>query len=98
VGVDPRQKVTCGEAVVANVLNALGFVDRPLYLFPEFMGTKPVEMLIREDLKAEDFNDDVLGRTLDKLYRADPREYSCWLPPMLTGHTRGGTFITTPPQ
>jgi Transposase len=77
VGVDPRQKVTCGEAVVAMVLNALGFVDRPLYLFPEFMGTKPVEILIREGLKAEDFNDDVLGRTLDKLYRAGPREYLC---------------------
>ncbi|MDI6886795.1 MAG: DUF4277 domain-containing protein, partial [archaeon] len=69
VGVDPRQKVTCGEAVVAMILNALGFVDRPLYLFPEFMTTKPVEILIREGLKAEDFNDDVLGRTLDKLYR-----------------------------
>ncbi|MDI6811627.1 MAG: DUF4277 domain-containing protein, partial [archaeon] len=54
VGVDPRQKVTCGEAVVAMVLNALGFVDRPLYLFPEFMTTKPVEILIREGLKAED--------------------------------------------
>jgi len=67
VGVDPRQKVTCGEAVVAMVLNALGFVDRPLYLFPEFMATKPVELLIREWLKADDFNDDVLGRTLDKL-------------------------------
>jgi len=26
--------------------------------------------LIREGLKPEDFNDDVLGRTLDKLYRA----------------------------
>ena len=72
LGVDPRQKVTCGEAVVAMVLNALGFVDRPLYLFPEFMATKPVEILIREGLKAEDFNDDVLGRTLDKLYRAGP--------------------------
>jgi len=72
VGVDPRQKVTCGEAVVAMVLNALGFVDRPLYLFPEFMATKPVEILIREGLKAEWFNDDVLGRTLDKLYRAGP--------------------------
>ena len=72
VGVDPRQKVTCGEAVVAMLLNALGFVDRPLYLFPEFMATKPVEILIREGLKAEDFNDDVLGRALDKLYRAGP--------------------------
>ncbi|RJS82056.1 IS1634 family transposase [Methanophagales archaeon] len=45
-------------------------MDRPLYLFPEFIATKPVEILIREGLKAEDFNDDVLGRTLDKLYRA----------------------------
>jgi len=51
-------------------MNAFGFLDRPLYLFPEFMTTKPVEILIREGLKAEDFNDDVLGRTLDKLYRA----------------------------
>ena len=49
-------------------MNALGFVDRPLYLFPEFMVTKPEEILIREGLKAEDFNDDVLGRTL--VYRA----------------------------
>jgi transposase len=72
VGVDPRQKVTCGEAVVAMLLNALGFVDRPLYLFPEFMTTKPVEVLIREGLEAEDFNDDVLGRTLEKVYRAGP--------------------------
>ena len=72
VGVDPRQKVTCGEAVVAMVLNALGFVGRPLYLFPEFMETKPAEILIRDGLKAEDFNDDVLGRTLEKLYRAGP--------------------------
>jgi len=56
VGVAPRQKVTCREAVVAMVLNALGFVDRPLYLFPEFMATKHVELLIREGLKAEYFN------------------------------------------
>ena len=50
------------------VLNALGFVDKPLYLFPEFMETKPVEILIGQGLKAEYFNDDTLGRTLDKLY------------------------------
>jgi transposase len=37
LGVDPRQKVTCGEAVVAMVLNALGFVDQSLYLFPDSM-------------------------------------------------------------
>ena len=66
------QKVTCGEAVVAMVLNALGFVDRPLYLFPEFMAIRPVDLLIREGLKAEWFNDDVMGRTFDKVYRVGP--------------------------
>jgi len=74
IGVDPRQKVTCGQAVVAMVLNALGFVDKPLYLFPEFMETKPIEILIGQGLKAEYFNDDVLGGTLDKLFRAGTEE------------------------
>ena len=67
-----RQKVTCGEAVKSMVLNALGFVDRPLYLSPEFMNTKPVEMLIRKGQCADDFNDDVLGRALDKVYSYGP--------------------------
>ena len=80
VGVDPRQTVTCGEAVVAMVLNALGFVDRPLYLFPEFMATKLVEILIREGLKAEDFNDDVLGEDFGT--ERALKGYSCRLPPM----------------
>ena len=30
IAIDPRQKVTCGQAVIAMVLNSLGFVDRPL--------------------------------------------------------------------
>ena len=68
IGIDPRQKVTCGQAVKAMIINTLGFVDRPLYLFPEFFRTKPVELLIGKGLHAEDFNDDCLGRTLDKLY------------------------------
>jgi len=62
------RKVTVGEAVQAMVLNALGFVGRTLYLTPEFFFNKPVDILIREDLKAEDFNDDSLGRALDILY------------------------------
>ncbi|KAF5431191.1 Transposase [Candidatus Methanophagaceae archaeon] len=36
------------------------------------MATKPVELLIRAGLKADDFNDDVLGRTLDKLCENGP--------------------------
>lgn len=74
IGVDPRQNVTCRQAVVAMILNALGFVDRPLYLFPEFLKNKPVELLISPTLVAEDFNDDVLGWTLDKLSAAGLEE------------------------
>ena len=50
------------------ILNALGFVSRPLYLTPEFFSNKPVDLLIRPHLCAADFTDDSLGRALDTLY------------------------------
>jgi transposase len=62
------RKVSCGEAVLAMVLNALGFSSRALYLMPDYLGNKPVDLLIRPELVAEDFNDDTLGRSLDDLY------------------------------
>ena len=65
----PDRKVSHGQAVTAMVINALGFVSRPLYLFPEFLKNKPVDTLIAEGLVADDFNDDCLGRTLDALFR-----------------------------
>ena len=40
-----RRKVSVGEAVMAMILNALGFVGRPLYLTPEFFSNKPVGSL-----------------------------------------------------
>jgi len=64
------RKVSVGEAVQAMVLNALGFVGRALYLTPEFFDNKPVDILIRAGLTAEDMNDDSLGRALDMLYKA----------------------------
>ena len=69
-----ERKVTIGEATQAMVLNALGFVGRALYLTPEFFQNKPVDILIREGLEAEDINDDTLGRALDKLYEAGVTE------------------------
>jgi len=74
VGVNDQQKVTTGDAVLAMVINALGFTSKPLYLFPGFMHNKPVELLIREGLKPEDFNDDTLGRALDRLYQNNPTQ------------------------
>ena len=64
----PQRGVTVGEAVLALVLDGLGFVSRPLYLTPAFFETKPVGALIREGLTEEDLNEFVLGRALDDLY------------------------------
>ena len=45
----PQRIVSCGNAVKAMILNALGFVSRPLYLHPQFFSGKPVEHLFRDD-------------------------------------------------
>jgi len=63
-----ERKVSCGAAVQAMVLNGLGFTSRALYLMPEYLKNKAVEVLVEAGLEAEDFNDDTLGRSLDQLY------------------------------
>ena len=70
IGVDPRQKVSCGHAVLSMILNMLSIFQKPLYLTVEFLKDKPVDRLIHQGLQYVDFNDDVLGRTLDKLYNS----------------------------
>jgi len=62
------RKVSCGEGTLAMVQNALGFSSRALYLMPDYLRNKPVDLLIRPGLEPEDFNDDSLGRCLDDLY------------------------------
>jgi len=64
----PDRLVSHGEAAVAMVLNALGFVSRPLYLTPEFFRNKPIDLLIRPGLTPDQLNDDALGRSLDAFY------------------------------
>lgn len=55
------RKVSCGRGTQAMILNALGFVGWALYLMPDFLQNKPVDILIDPDLPADDFNDDTLG-------------------------------------
>jgi transposase len=62
------RKVSVGEAVVAMVLNAMGFTGRPLYLTPRFYESRPVGTLVREGLSSDDFHDYSLGTALDSLY------------------------------
>ncbi|MGH3148150.1 MAG: IS1634 family transposase [Rubrobacter sp.] len=70
VGTHPQEHVSCGRAVKAMILNALGFLSAPLYLFEEFFAGKATEHLIGPGIKPEHLNDDRLGRVLDKLFDA----------------------------
>jgi len=68
VGEDPREQVSAGVVVKAMILNGLGFVSAPLYLFEQFFVGKPTEHLLGSGVLAEHLNDDRIGRVLDKLY------------------------------
>ncbi len=63
-----KRKVSVGQAVQAMILNALGFSGRALYLTPEFFKNRPVDLLIGENVSAEDLHDDCLGTALDAIY------------------------------
>ena len=59
--------VSPGHAVVALILNGLGFTNRRLYLTPQFFASKVVELLLGVPLKAQDLNDYTLGHALDDI-------------------------------
>jgi transposase len=69
LGTDSREKINCGQVVKAIILNGLGFVGQPLYLFSNFFKDKAIERLLGAGVKAEELNDDRLGRVMDKLYK-----------------------------
>lgn len=69
LGIDPREKVAAGILVKAILINGLGFVSRPLYLFSQFFQDKGIEILLEEGVKSEYINDDKIGRVMDKLYK-----------------------------
>ena len=43
LGIDEQEIVSAGEIVKAIILNGLGFIDQPLYLFPKFFEDKATE-------------------------------------------------------
>ncbi len=63
-----HQHVSTGQAVMAMLLNGLGFVNQRLYLVSKFFEDKPVERLIGPAIEASQLNDDRLGRALDTLH------------------------------
>lgn len=64
---DPRRKIQPGLAVVAMIINGLGFTNRRLYLTPQFFQSKAIEFLFEEAVRAEDFTDHALGKGLDEI-------------------------------
>ena len=70
LGKHPKEIVSAGQVVKAMILNGLGFVSAPLYLFERFFEGKATEHLIGQGVRPEHLNDDRLGRVLDQLYLA----------------------------
>lgn len=64
---DLQVGVTAGEAVMAMILNGLGFSNRVISLTPQFFSNKPVDLLIRKGIRADQLNRHKLGRTLDAI-------------------------------
>jgi transposase len=68
LGTDPREKVSAGIIVKAMLMNGLGFISAPLYMFEQFFTGIATEHLLGEGIKPEHLNDDRLGEVLDKLH------------------------------
>ena len=70
IGRSSREKVSAGVIVKAMLLNGLGFVSAPLYMFSKFFEGKATEHLLGKGITAEQINDDRIGNVLDDLYEA----------------------------
>lgn len=68
VGLRAKEAVSPGQVMKAMILNGLGFLSAPMYLFENFFVGKATEHLIGEGVIAEQLNDDRIGRALDKYY------------------------------
>jgi transposase len=69
LGTHSLEQVSAGHVVKAMILNCLGFLTAPLYLFSQFFEGKATEHLIGPEVKPEHLNDSRLGRVLDQLYQ-----------------------------
>jgi len=65
---DPRRIVSTGTAVVAMILNGLGFTNRRLYLTPQFFESKPIERLFEGNISSHHLDDNTLGKALDEIW------------------------------
>ena len=60
-------KLSHSAIIKALVINGLGFAERRLYIFPSYFENLALERLFNPGVVPEDFNEDVVGRTLDRI-------------------------------
>jgi transposase len=68
LGQHPQQIVSPGQGLKAMILNGLGFVSAPLYLYEGFFLGKATSHLLGTGIEPQHLNDDTLGRLLDKVW------------------------------
>lgn len=66
--------LTHGQIAKAMILNGLGYVERRLYLYPEFFEEIAVDHLLGPGVHRKHLTDDTLGRTLDAIAAYGPTE------------------------
>jgi transposase len=64
---DEQEEITPGEAMAGMILNGLGCANRPLSLPPQFFANTPLDLLLREGIRAEMLHRFPRGRTLDEV-------------------------------
>ena len=69
LGEERSEIVSSGVIIKAIIINGLGFLSRPLYLFPQFFEDKATEHLLGKGILPEHLNDDKIGRVMDKCYK-----------------------------
>ncbi|MBD1831101.1 DUF4277 domain-containing protein [Cyanobacteria bacterium FACHB-472] len=70
LGQHPLQVVSPAQIVKAMILDGLGLLSAPLYLFEPFFVGKATEHLIGVGVQPEHLNDDRIGRVLDQLFES----------------------------
>jgi len=64
-------KLSHSAIIKGLIINGLGFTERRLYIFPTYFEHLALEKLFGPGIVPEDFNEDVVGRTLDRINRFD---------------------------
>ncbi len=64
---DPRRVIQPGVAVMAMMINGLGFTNRRLYLSPQFFNSKAISQLFEQAITPEQLDEHALGKALDEI-------------------------------